>query len=377
MEHPGSEGGMKNRRHPVTNVIHVRFPTPEDRRASHLGPELKNFATARRATTDAFWLKENGELLNILECTSTAVPRGLLAVHEETYAGLPEQLAFFPQYYRFLLSIALDLEALGLLGDTAERLCDHVLTRGLVQGETSDIQRLEAERLLQRRGRAAPVDAGVEARARDFASRPDRFALPNKKAAYELTHIVFYLTEYGRKPVDLGDPVRQSLENVGIWAFLDGNSDLLAEIYIAMRFLSYSPVVMWEEWIASEMKAVEISTLPDLPQGDAYHCAFMGAWLAALRGTPAFSGLGLPDMRRGSDTDALVFAPPAGRSAALRELSRHLYTLGPARSGDWARMAPRLQDALSGDARDRLRQAATATDGFARFFESFARAVPA
>lgn len=361
----------------MTNVIHVRFPTPDERRAGSLGPVLASFANARRAPTDAFWLKENGELLNILETTAAPVPARLLSAYDATYAALPERMVFFPQYYRFLLSIALDLEALGAQDDgVAERLCDHVIGQGLVEGETSDIQRLEARRLLARRGRRAPVDDGVEDRLRAFASAPERFALPNKKAAYELTHIVFYLTEYGRKPVDLGERVLQSLENVGIWAWLDGNVDRLAEICIAMRFLSHNPTEMWEDWIALQMRNAEIETASALTPADDYHCVFMGVWLEALRGTPAFSGLRLPPARSGEDV--LVLAPPPRpRARALGELSRHLYRLGDARSADWARMAPRLAGALSPEAQDRVAAAADASHGFERFFESFARAVPA
>lgn len=356
----------------MSNVIKVRFLTPEDRRASHLGPVLTQFATVRRASTDAFWLKENGELLNILESTGTPVPRALLSVYDETYATLPETLAFFPQYYRFLLSIALDLEALGMPGSLSEELCDAVLDRGLVEGETSDIQRLEARRLLARRGLSAPIDSGVEDRLISFINAPARFALPNKKAAYELTHIIFYLTEYGSKSVDLGKNVLKSLENVGIWAFLDGNADLLAEICIAMRYLSYNPTEIWEDWIAHQMINSKVKYADVLPQNDGYHCLFMGTWLSALRGTPAFSSLPLPSAGDG----VLTMAPPA-RSGALRELSHHLYGLGAARSGDWDRMEPRLAAALSEEARDRMHVAAQASSGFARFFESFARAVPA
>jgi len=362
----------------VTNVIHVRFPSPKDRRASQLGPVLKNFATARRATSDAFWWKENGELLNVLETTGTAVTPTQLAVYESTYAGLAEQMVFFPQYYRFLVSIALDLEALGMPGDVADRLCHHVLSQDLIAGETSDIQRLEAQRLLSRRGYVAPIDSGVDARARAFIQGPDRFALPNKKAAYELTHIVFYLTEYGRRAVDLGPEVKTALENVGIWAFLDGNLDLLSEVCIAMRYLSYNPTMIWEDWVAAEMQKTTVQYAPALGPQDDYHAVFMGTWLSALKGRSAFEALSLPQEGPSAQAATLIMTPPVRQSRALREMSRHLFSLGTARSADWARMQTELVPALSREAQERLRQAAKASsDGFERFFESFARAVPA
>jgi len=358
----------------MSSVIHVRFSTPAERQAGALGPLIENFARARRATTDAFWLKENGELLNILESTNANVPSGLLAPHEATYDRLQEQMAFFPQYYRFLLSIALDLEALGMPGEVGERLCDAVLAQGLIEGETSDIQRLEARRLLARRGRTAPVDASLQERMHAFIATPNRFALPNKKAAYELTHIVFYLTEYGRRRVTLGDEVRQSLENVGIWAFLDGNTDLLAEICIAMRYLSHNYNEVWDDWIASEMQDAEISYAPEFPRKDGYHCLFMGSWLAALRGAPAFSDLPMP--QEAAPRGAMVMTTPSNRRGALREISQTLYALGSERSADWDRMERRLCDALSDTARDQLQSAVRTAEGFARFFESFARAAP-
>jgi hypothetical protein len=58
---------------------------------------------------------------------------------------------------------------------------------------------MEAQRLMARRDMAPKgEDATLEDRARYFMGRSDTFALPNKKAAYELTHLVFYLSEYGR-----------------------------------------------------------------------------------------------------------------------------------------------------------------------------------
>ncbi|WP_425038789.1 DUF6902 family protein [Primorskyibacter sp. S187A] len=357
----------------MSNVIHVSFPTREERRADALGTLIRDFAISRRLDTDVFWLKENGELLNILECTGAQVAPAILGVHEATYSALPERLAFFPQYYRFLVSLALDLEDLGLsagpTGNVAQRMCDWVVDQGLAEGETSDIQRLEAQRLLSRRNCQARLDtAAVQARLRQFISAPQRFALPNKKAAYELTHIVFYLTEYGRIAPDFDAALQESLENVGVWAFLDGNADLLAEVCIAMRYAGYNPYDTWESWIAQRMKSVTLTRAPAVPAGDAYHSVFMGAWLSALRGG---DGLAALDVQPGEGAPVLMMPKPD--HSALREMSRHLYGM-PDRSSDWARMRGVLDDRLSDQARGQLASALETGDAFERFFEGFARA---
>lgn len=360
----------------MSDVIHVRFSTPAERRASRLGTLLQVFAHERRSDTDVFWLKENGELLNVLESSGTQVPARFLELHAQTYDGIADRLAFFPQYYRFILSIALDLEDLGLPGNRAEELCDWAHRNALAEGETSDIQRLEARRLLARRGLTACAgDTGLEDRLRAFIADPARFALPNKKAAYELTHILFYLSEYGRRDPQVSEQTRKSLENVGIWAFLDGNCDLLAEICIAMRYAGFNPAEIWEEWISRKMSETQVLQGALTPRGDGYHTVFMGAWLATLRGAEAFGDLALPQAGQGAGQGAghgLVFEAPR-RTGALGEMSRRLYDLGAQRSGDWTAMRPMLDETLSDEAQAMLSTAEASCPGFADFFECFAR----
>ena len=86
-----------------------------------------------------------------------------------------------------------------------------------------------------RRGIDPLGDPGLDDRLRAFMARSATFALPNKKAAYELTHIVFYLSEYGRRDPDLPPAALRSLHFAGLTAFLDRNADLLAEICIALH----------------------------------------------------------------------------------------------------------------------------------------------
>ncbi|KAG1715512.1 hypothetical protein GQR58_000483 [Nymphon striatum] len=184
----------------MSNVIKLnvpsRFNSAEDREAAL----LCSFAGHRRFGDDVFWLKENAEVLNVLESTGAQPTQAALEAHMPFYASVEKRLSFFPQYYRFLLSITLDLEELGVQGNKGDHLCEWISREGLPGAELSDLQRMEAKRLLARRGvDAFPNDKGLEDRMREFISRSATFSMPNKKAAYELTHTVFYLSEYGRK----------------------------------------------------------------------------------------------------------------------------------------------------------------------------------
>ncbi|WP_323767308.1 DUF6902 family protein [Marinovum sp.] len=360
----------------MSNVVYLNVPGPEDRRAARSGALIRSFAAHRRGPEDVFWLKENAELINILECTGQAVPARLLEPYAAFYDGAREKLAFFPQYYRFILSLTLDLEALGMPGNHAESMCVWALRQDLAGGETSDIQRLEAFRLMQRRGCEPLADqGGAEARLRDFIARPDRFALPNKKAAFELTHIVFYLSEYGRKDPQLGPNELRSLENAGLLAFLDGNLDLLAEICVAMRYAGFNPSEIWEEWINRRMNDFEVTEVDAGQQGrqpvaDAYHEFLTGSWLSGVKRQSLF---GAVPLRRRGETGTLAFHRPRTGSAALREISMQLFRMQD-RSHAWTAMRDQIDANLTETARARLEQAEASTQRFEAFFEEFARA---
>ncbi len=237
----------------MSNVIALtvphRVPPQEDRIAAM----LDSFAGARRFGDDVFWLKENAELLNILECTGQPVSDTARAAHAGFYDMVDRRLSFFPQYYRFLLSITLDLEDLGQPGQKSEAMIDWLIAQGVARAELSDLQRMEARRLMLRRGRdPLPEDPGLEDRMRGFVGQSHTFAVPNKKAAYELTHTVFYLSEYGRRDPQLGPQAVTSLTYAGILAHLDLNADLLAEVCVALRYAGATPPAIWETWIARD-----------------------------------------------------------------------------------------------------------------------------
>ncbi|MDU8929793.1 hypothetical protein RXV86_20595 [Alisedimentitalea sp. MJ-SS2] len=108
----------------MSNVVHLNVPSRIQRQDQGHTALLTSFARERRFGDDVFWLKENAELLNILECMGARIAPETLAVHAGFYAQVDKRLAVFPQYYRFLLSICLDLEDLGIEGKKGVGLSD-------------------------------------------------------------------------------------------------------------------------------------------------------------------------------------------------------------------------------------------------------------
>lgn len=350
----------------MSNVIHLKAPFQRQTRHARLGALLASFAQHRRGPQDVFWLKENAELLNILECTGEELSEDLLAPHEEFYATIERRMSFFPQYYRFLLSICLDLEDLGLPGRKGEQLAHFVAEQGLADAELSDLQRAEARRLTLRRGiDAMPEDLGLEDRLRAFIDRSQTFAMPNKKAAYELTHIVFYLSEYGRCDPALSQAAITSLEYAGILAYLDQNADLLAEICVALRFAGVTPSQIWEDWLERETCLFTVETGPGYTAADNYHDYFVCNWLMASSGRASFT--------KPASTQRMSFFRTPPEAAPLREMSEMMFRMEDMRSGDWDRMRAPIADGLSGSGSHILMEAERSSDKFAGFFAGFAR----
>jgi hypothetical protein len=327
---------------------------------------MQGFAQGRRLNDDVFWLKENAELLNILLATGAPVSPDDLMPYVPFYEDAEERLKFFPQYYRFLLSLAIDLEDLGMAGDRAESLCARAAREGLVDAELSDLQRAEARRLLARRGVTGPADPALDARLHEFISRPQTFALPNKKAAYELTHIVFYLSDYGARDPQLGSEALCALTYAGILAYLDQNADLLAEVCTALQFAGTSAPSVWQDAVRQAHVRIATTAEDEATLNDAYHEYLVTGWMAALSGAPAFE----TEISEGS----LRFTGQGRPQGALRTLSECMYGLGDARSGDWTQMRPHVLAVLGPVGHEVLVRAESSTEVFEPFFESFARA---
>lgn len=327
----------------------------------------KTFATRRQPADSVYWLKENAELLGVLAASGTRVAAEALQPYAAFYADVENRMTFFPQYYRFFLSLAMDCEDLGLPGQKSLILARQVAASGLPAHELSDLQRAEAARLLRRRGvDAFPDDPGLEHRVRRFCAQSRHFALPNRKAAYELTHAVFYLSEYGRCDPRLDPAVGQSLRYAGTVAYLDRDADLLAEICIALRYAGHVPPAAWEGFVAAALAALRWDVANPAPQGDDYHAFLMAAWSQAAAGRPDFNR-SLPDVN-------FAVRMPRPEGSPLRDLSAWLLRCGRARSGDWAASRAGLMLHLHESAAGTLAAAETAVEDFDVFYAHFARA---
>jgi hypothetical protein len=189
--------------------------------------------------------------------------------------------------------------------------------------------------------------------------------MPNKKAAYELTHIVFYLSEYGRTDPMIDEAIRESLLFAGTLAFLDFNADLLAEICIALRFAGEAPPEVWDIWLRQQLTQFSVEGDEMAPAADDYHEFLMLNWYMEMTEEGGFASQ-VPEGR-------VTFRRVRPQSGPLRELSECMYELGSARSGDWHSMRERVSDRLSHEAQAALAAAEAATGRFDRFFHGFAR----
>ncbi len=323
------------------------------------------FATQRRAQGDVFWLKENAEWLGILASMGGEISHEALAPYEGFYRSIPTQLEFFPQYYRFFLSLCLDLEDLGMKGDQGEALCRWVAQEGLPEAELSDLQRAEAARLLVRRGFGAAQTVLTD-RLHRFMARAQTFALPNKKAAYELAHIVFYLSDYGRRDPGLSDAALTSLHYAGLLAYLDQNSDLLAEICAALRFAGASPSPIWERLVQDAHAACQFTGAASAPASDGYHGYLVTGWLGHIAGNRTFADA-VP-------VGQVTISGAVEGQGPLRRLSESLFGLGADRSADWSKMRENLLFDLSKDEQTIIEAAEQSTPCFDTFFQGFSRA---
>lgn len=332
---------------------------------SPLGTLADCFRTARMPQGSVLWLKENAELLNIVECTRPDGSDEIAGSYGHFYAEAERRFAFFPQYYRFLLSIAMDLEDLGHPGEAGEALANRVLQRGLFDGELSDLQRAEVRRLLHRRGVEPACDGALDDRLRAYVAAPANFAVPNRKAAYELTHIVFYLSEYGRRDPGLMPETRTSLHYAGLIAFLEQNADLLAEVSIALGYAGWPVPDYWSAWLGSVTSGFAVQRVGNVETLDDYHSFLVCNWFAMVRGKP----LTAPAMPDGP----AIFIEPSMPGSALRAISERLYEMGTARSADWHKMRSAVVAGLTPRATQTLAEAEAATPDFESFFKGFAR----
>ncbi|WP_254868641.1 hypothetical protein [Phaeobacter sp. HF9A] len=249
-------------------------------------------------------------------------------------------------------------------GERGAVMAEWIAGQGVAESELSDLQRAEARRLLARRGVDLNGTEGLSDRLRAFMRNSTAFAVPNRKAAYELTHVVFYLSEYGRAPLALDPEERQSLLFAGLIAYLDQDADLLAEICIALRFCGEQPPADWQGWLEQHTRGFALQEGQGHGGMDDYHPYLMCNWLQLQVGREAFSHAQCRGMIR--------FDGP-GRLGALRGVSMALYTLLDQGRGGWSHLRSQLLGVLSAEEAAILRGAEGSTEVFEPFFETFAR----
>lgn len=347
------------------NVISLSQHFKSRPKINGLGSLAQSFSSYRRGHNDVYWLKENAEFLSIVECTNQTLEPHDLDSYAAFYETLTDRIAFFPQYYRFLTSIALDLESLGMDGNVAEHACHFVDTHALAKAELSDLQRGEAMRLLQRRGVHTQGADELRARLHAFMDHTASFAIPNRKAAYELTHIVFYLSEYGRCDPELSERACQSLMFTGILAHLEENADLLSEVCVALRYAGKIPPKAWEQWISQVVTGFDRALGSDPSQPDHYHEFLVANWAKAQMGGAAFDGT--------YDNIGQAFFSPVNPLGAMSAVSQALFDLNGARQSSWDVMQSPLTQSLSDPVAQHLGDVVGASSEFGTFFEQFAR----
>ena len=219
-------------------------------------------------------------------------------------------------------------------------------------------------RLLTRRGMGGE-ETNLQTRLHRFINHSPTFALPNRKAAYGLTHIVFYLSEYGRRDPQISADAVQSLIFCGILAHLDQNTDLLAEVCIALRYAGKVPPQVWEDLVKTTSHAFEI-TSQVAGAGDNYHEYLVTNWAMAQMGansfkdTYTFTGVG--------------FYAAQNNIGALGAVSEILLGWDGPRSTQWSVMNRNVFARLDDTVARHLSKIIEATSEFEAFFEHFARA---
>lgn len=330
-----------------------------------LAPLLAAFAHHRRRQGDAWWLKENAELLGILSALNRRLPELALSVYQPFHEGAAEQMAFHPQYYRLILGVVTALEDLGYPGDLGPRLAEWIVAEGWIDSEVNDLQRAEVRHLLARAGQQVTAE-GLDARLLAFLSRPATFAIPNPRAAYDMLHVVFYLSDYGRRAITLPEAAVQSLHVLGCLAHLEQNTDLLAEVCIALHYAGQAQPALWRDFLQAEARNFRIEPVACVDSADGYHNYLVNQWLIGTNAGIAF------DAAFGAGP--MSFRHSAPMISPLREWSQALLALGARRSSDWAEMRAACADRLSSGALSVADAGAAAAPEFQRFFAAFARA---
>jgi len=259
---------------------------------------VEAFAAKRNPTLSFPFFKENGELLCITSNLGCLADPRALDAYQEFYDNASVLMDCYPQYYRFFLGIVLDLESLGLQGNVGATLCETTSQNSLLFYDTSDLRRMEALSLISSRRELTQDEHNLRAKTYDsinnFIARPDHFTKFNRPFFYDLTHFIFYLTDYGRNPFPLDNSPIQCLHYIGLLALLDSDEDLLAEAGICLNYMGHEIPSFWDRDLTgfkNEISIVYDETVQSAlnPAVDEYHSYFVLNWYYGVTGREVFT----------------------------------------------------------------------------------------
>jgi hypothetical protein len=287
---------------------------------------VEAFAVKRNPNLSFPFLKENGELLAICIESGFLVEPRALELYKDFYTNAFKFTECYPQFYRFTLALAKDIEKAGMLGSESQKIAEYVQAKSLVRFDTSDTRRLETLTLLSDvtglKTTNADVYQSVLQSVDHMISDPNWYTKFNKPLFYELTHIIFFLSKNGTQQMPLKNDVYPCLLNMGVLSLLDYDADLLAEVCVCLKYIGRDIPTYWDQFLQKSLSDIAITFDGNIasalnPAVDEYHIYFVLNWYQALQNRPSF------EMRFGGRTPS--FSLPQYPESLLSKLSGYAH----------------------------------------------------
>ena len=273
------------------------------------------FAVKRNPKLSFPFLKENGELLRIVVDSGFLIDSRAINLYSDFYKSALQLTRHYPQYFRFIFGIVIDLEKGGMPGNESEKIAKYILDKELVLFDMCSTRKLETLTMLQEvisLGRPlSEIRKSIIEDVDRILSNPDLYAKFNKPLFYEITHIIFFLTGYGKTLLPLQNDVEACLINMGLLCLLDNDADLLAEICICLIYIGAEIPSYWDSFLQKSFEQVNISYHETVSSAlnaavDEYHVYFVLNWYQAVNNRPSFQtnfkgrtpSFSLPPMRQ-------------------------------------------------------------------------------
>ena len=258
---------------------------------------VEAFAVKRNPSMSFPFLKENGELLSICANAAVLIEPRALDLYKDFYENALKLTESYPQYYRFTLGLVLDLELGGLSGHEGQKLAQYVDQENYVRFDTSDVRKLETLTMLRQAGQLSEDNNAlynaILGRIDEFVQNPSWYTKFNKPLFYDLTHIIFFLTDYGKTAIPLKSDLRACLMHMGTLALLDNDADLLSEICVCLIYIGSPVPQYWDDYLMRYSGEISISYNGSIasalnPNVDEYHIYLVLNAYQAVRGRPVF-----------------------------------------------------------------------------------------